>query len=68
MKFHIHLQAFVGQQAAFGEHLRGDTLQESTLGMYLHLQRETVIHGSVGLAVRRCMMADGRWKNLSVKS
>ena len=64
VKLPIHLQAFVGQQATFGEQLQGDTLQESTLRWYLHLQRETVIHGSVGFAVRRCMMADGRWMML----
>ena len=45
----VHLYTFVGQQAAFGEHLRGDTLQERDLGRYRHLQREAVIHDSVGL-------------------
>lgn len=45
----VHLYIFVGQQAAFGEHLRGDTLQERDLGRYRHLQREAVIHDSVGL-------------------
>jgi len=68
VKFHVHLLALVGQQAAFGEHLRGDTLQKSTLRWYRHLQRETMVHGSVRLAVRRCMMADGRTFQLKVKN
>ena len=47
--YHIHFLAFVSEQAAFGEQLRGDTVQESYLGRYRHLQREAVIHDSVGL-------------------
>ena len=51
MKFRIHLQAFVGQEPALGEHLRGDTLQNGQLCRNIDLQREAVVHGPVGLAV-----------------
>lgn len=35
--YHVHLQAFVSQQAAFGEQLRGDTLQNSQPFRHFHL-------------------------------
>lgn len=37
LKFGVHLQAFVSQQAAFGEQLRGDTLQDSQPFRHFHL-------------------------------
>ena len=51
MKFQVHLQTFVGQQTAFREYLRSDALQDGQPFRHLHLQRETVIHRSVGLTL-----------------